>query len=254
MAKLGWKPDRKDARDRPYGAPGSDAGVPRRATLRRHLGSLILDQGETSSCVAHAIAYAVRTCHAAGGVAAPELLSRLFAYWTARARTGDQDLDEGTYIREAFKALAKLGFCPENDWPFDTEQVNVQPSREAFRQANDQKMPGFAYYRIGETGAARVTAVKHAIASGHPVVFGAIVTTAFTEDERGHVWGPPAFDAEIAGGHAMCLLEYTGDVFSGPQSWGRRAHGDGWFELTAGYLGSSHCSDFWAVVAPPVFG
>lgn len=251
MNRLGYLPDLPDERDLDFGALSLSIGsTPSSAdVLSSLLGDLILDQSITNSCVAHAIAYATYVCHRKAGNPTPKLLSRLFLYWATRKRHGAENIDGGTYIREAMKALATLGFCPEKDWPFDPGEVNAQPAWNAFRMASDQKMP-IGYFRISSIGDQRVEDVRRALANGDPVVFGTEVGEEFVTDTTRRIFDPPE---SSVGGHAMCLLEYDPISFRGPQSWGRSAHDNGWFALSPEYIASPLTRDLWAFRTVPAF-
>ena len=251
---LGWLPDLPDPRDQPFSKLALPfAKAPSSASLGKWLGTLILDQSITSSCVWHAIAYAVFVCHRKGGAAAPPLLSRLFGYFNTRVRHGSQDVDGGTYIREGIKSLAALGFCPESLWPFDPGNVNTRPDWDAYQGASDRKMP-VGYYRIDGHGSVRVDQVRAAIAAGDPVILGTEIGQDFVDDTEGLIFGPPSTSV---GGHAMCLLEYDATGFRGPQSWGMTRdgvdHPDGWFAMDAEYIASEVTRDLWAFRTVPAF-
>lgn len=245
----GYRPDSRDTRDLPFGIiEASDP--PHKASLRRW-SPAVLDQRSLNSCVAHAVAYAIGTCHAHAGVEHPELLSRLFVYWNSRSYHGDANNDDGTYLRTALKSVNKIGFCPEAVWPYDERAVREQPPHEAYREAIDQRIVA-GYFRIDSTGEQRVRDVKRAIAAGFPVVFGTGVSEQFTNALPGDSYGPPEQSA-VVGGHAMCVLEYEGGVMRGPQSWGESYGDDGWFCIVDSYLEWEWTRDIWAIKAAPPF-
>jgi hypothetical protein len=206
----------------------------------------VLDQGALNSCVAHALAYAAKAVR-------PEapLLSRLFVYWAARSFHNESDRDEGTFLRAAFRVLAKLGFCPEELWPYATASVNTKPPWAAFKAAIDQRAEA-RYYRISRRLPGDVVAdVRCAIAAGHPVVFGCDVARDFVSGRESTLhlgWRA----SEIAGGHAMALLAYDEDWFYGPNSWGPHWGESGWFRASPDFIGAA-ARDVWALVYTPHF-
>jgi hypothetical protein len=236
---LGWKPDSSDERDWSYGAPPTEQGIPRTASLSNRITSL-RDQTGTNGCVGCSIAYGFMAC---GELVQP---SAMFLYYEGRAKRGEQALDEGTFYRDVLEAFAKMGAPPEKDWPFDPSKVNAMPPWSAYRSAHPYR-ERIAYYRIDSPPGTRARAARHAIFSGNPVLIGTQVAVAFTMDRRGGYWEPPTSEQEIAGGHAMCLTEYNPKGFAGPQSWGPQAHGSGWFELADGYLEWKETRDLWVV-------
>lgn len=239
MVHFGWKPDALDVRDESLSiAPQQLESLPASASLA-HLVAQVLDQGRTSSCVAHAIAYAVQVQQFAHAPhkPAPQLMSRLFDYYCARNYTDDQNEDDGTYLRNGIKACAKLGFCPESVFPFDAQEVNRQPPLAAFRAAADQRYPT-AYYRIDSYGQERRQEIKACIAAGNPLVFGMTVSEAFI-DWHGPGYFVEDFKTPIAGGHAMCCVEYDEQGVRGPQSWGLDGGDAGWWAM------AWSCVDSW---------
>lgn len=255
---LGYRPDPPKApgekADFDAGSRFKAASIPARAS-NRHLVTSVLDQGGLSSCVAHAVLQAIRASHVRQGIDQPTLGSRLMLYYLARAQLGETEADEGTFIRLAFQSLNKFGFCPETLWPYADrgDAWRTKPGLDAFRAAYDQRaaspVPN-AYYRIYETGPARVAAVKLAIAAGHLVVFGCDVSDQFCAG----TFGAGQFDptvGNIVGKHAQAAHSY--DV-NGPEvvnSWGEAWHGDGHYRATWGAVEA--WEDCWIVDAAPYY-
>lgn len=242
----GEKPDR-DARTKLRAAP-----VPRSADNRRLVE--IIDQLGIGSCVENAVKQAVRMSHILQGARNPPFASRLFGYYLDRARTHETAEDSGTFIRLAFENQNKFGFCPESVWPYvdDGETFKRMPSPAAFRAAYDQCQPT-EYLKIFDTGADRVLAVKRAIAAGHGVAFGTLVSDKFCAGDLGLGPVPPPVGESIAGGHAMTLVGYDGDVFDVANSWGEGWGDQGFWKMSADYLKWSETDDLWICQAAPLF-
>lgn len=259
MRKFGWLPDHPDSRDKPLGAIMSASSPPESATLRPYVGD-ILNQGNLSSCVAHAIAYAIRIAHSRAGIKNPTLLSREFIYWNARKYDGSEQLDNGTMIRSGVKALNKFGFCPESAWEYDEFKVNDQPSWEAYREATDQRFELYGnsaqtpigYYRIGSEGASKVDDVKRAISAGYPVVFGTALAQEFVDNGAKRIWTPPD-PSYIIGRHALCGAEYDSNGLRGPNSWTNGWGDDGYYCLSWEYIEWEETLDLWAIKAAPAY-
>lgn len=258
MRALGYKKD-------PPKAPGEKAdfdassrfkaaAIPVRAS-NRNLITSVLDQGGLSSCVAHAVTQAVRASHVKQGVDQPALASRLMLYYLARAQLGETDADDGTFIRLAFQSLNKFGFCPETLWPYTDqgEAWKTKPGLDAFRAAYDQRSSTSvptAYYRIYDTGGARVAAVKQAIAAGHLVAFGCDVSDTFCAGD----FGAEPFDptvGTIVGGHAEAAHSYDETGVDVVNSWGPSWHGTGHWKAT--WDSVQAWDDVWIVEAAPYF-
>jgi hypothetical protein len=185
---LGYRPDLRHLLghvDRDAAARLSAAPAPPAEKDNDWLVLDILDQGGAPFCVANATAQAVRCGQVSNGVIAPRLASRLWLMFLAHAIEHMEGAFDGTYIRNAFEVLERLGFPPEEAWPYDDSpsgRFKVKPPTDAFRQAHDQIAP-FDYQRIYSTGAARVDDVKRALAGGNVVVFGTNVSWDFCDNK-----------------------------------------------------------------------
>jgi C1A family cysteine protease len=254
MSKLGYLPDPPKA---PNEKPDFDAAPmfraapppPARADIK-HLVVDVLNQGNLGSCVANAILQAVRCSHVRQGVIGPKLGSRLFGYYLARAYHHQTGEDSGTYLRSFFQALAKFGFCPESVWAYSDsdERFKRMPPLAAFRAAFDQANPT-TYRRISATGADRLDQIKRAVAAGYAVCFGTDVDVAFCSNQLAEPLKPPR--SNIAGGHAMMVGGYDGDVFEICNSWGTGWGDKGWCRFSADYLADASTRDLWLVEYAP---
>ena len=243
----GQKPDR-DARAKLRAAP-----IPYRAS-NRHLVLSVLDQGGIGSCVANAVMQAVRASQVRRGAVNPELGSRLWTYYLARASHNEQNEDNGTYIRAAFAALVALGFPPESAWPYSDAPgaYAVPPPPGVVTAAYDQRAPT-EYHRIFDTGSARVDAVKLALSQGFLICFGSPVSMRFAANDIGS--GPllPPINEPIAGGHAQVLVGYAGDEFDALNSWGEGWGHGGYWTMSRDFLEWPELEDVWLVEAAPSF-
>jgi hypothetical protein len=234
---FGYIPDAPDRRDMLLGRLGLPTTPPASASLRHFTGP-ILDQGNTNSCVAHAWASALFIADSVDGLQ-PQLDSRRFHYFNARAEHGAQGMDAGTYLRTCAKAIVRFGRPPEKAWDFG-KPINRQPSWSAYRAGHDRRGPR-GYYRIP---AGDLDGVRQAIASNKPVVFGIGIPRSFTNPDGPRVICVPRGES-IIGGHAMTIVGYDGDQFDVMNSWGARWRAFGFAWLTAEWI--SEARDLWAV-------
>lgn len=260
MRKFGWIPDAAAKKIKDWNAAPLLAKVaarPAQASLR-HLIVEILDQGPLGSCVANAGAQAVRAALVHGGAANPAALSRLFAYYYARAISpGSTQVDSGTEIRCFFDVIRKIGFCPEDAWPYDVAQFARMPPPETHQQAIDQKT-AVGYYSITSIGRQRVEDVCNAIAAGHLVVFGTQVGAAFAN----YAPGAPAVDPPVdwLGGHALCVVGYRPGAAPGTidfevvNSWSEGWGDRGFCWMSEAYMAWDETRDLWIVETAPGFG
>lgn len=255
---LGWKQSGPKEGDRDAGHLVKAAPIPVSASCRSQILS-ILDQGQLGSCVANATAQACRASMVRQGALRPALGSRLWLYYLARAFDHDTANDDGTFGRNAFMALTQWGLPQEDLWPYSDDSSSGapftrMPNVDAFRAAFDQSVVSNPrYFRIFETGSARVDAAKAAIAAGHCVVFGTSVSHQFCEQDPGGTIIPPPVALSLAGGHELTIAEYDEGSFGIVNSWGSSWGQGGWCRFAPDYIAWDASDDFWIVDAAPIF-
>lgn len=252
---LGWK---KDPPKKPGDKPDFLARVklgldppPKTASNRPNILSIV-NQLVLSSCTGNASAQAIRAAMVKAGVKDPELASRLFLYYLARAYDHNTYNDDGANIRNIFAGAVEFGVPRETLWPYsdntdgDNAPFRTMPSSAAFRGAFDQHK-GASYHRIDSTGQERIDDVKRAIAAGYCVVFGTLVSTDFASDRLGTGPIPPPTNKPIAGGHALCIAEYDETSFGVVNSWGPDWGDGGWCKFSPDYIAWTETDDLWIV-------
>ncbi len=242
---VGYIPDEPDSRDFSFDKLGlGSTELPPEVSMRSHVG-MVLDQLSTNSCVANAICNAIAIADSSqNGITNPVLVSRLFAYYNARAYHGSEKFDDGTYLRYCIKGLVKFGMPNEVEHAFRVLRVNRRPSWNAYRKAFDRRGPS-GYYRIFESGASRIQAIKSALANGYPVCFGTPVDREFLRQDGPAVVG--RMTGPIVGGHAMIWLGYRnrngGDEFLTLNSYGRNYRDGGFVWMTDDVVADSNTRD-----------
>lgn len=224
------------------------ARLPRKVDLRPHMTS-VEAQGETSSCVANAVAgaYEYLVKQHRGDDAYD--VSRLFIYYNARAIADDLDPtegpeleDEGTLIGAAIEGLKRYGACSEETWPFEEDSVNEAPPEEAFEEA------GAFLVEDVEQVPTNLDAWKAALAEGNPIVFGINLFESFDAQRRpGMVPSPSPREVARAehGGHAMLCVGYSDvdRVFIVRNSWGDEWGDGGYCYIPYAYLMNPRFND-----------
>jgi len=256
---LGWIPDRPKRNNEKQDWNADDLlslDVLESSASNRSFIVSVLDQGNMNTCVANAVFQQIRADHKRQGITNPKLGSRLWGYYLSRAQHSAVHLDEGTYLRTLFTAIDKLGYPPEDSWPYLHDKVNgeyrwsIMPATDAFMSAHDQRTP-VRYYRIYQSGYKRITAIKRAISEGRTVSFGALITNKFIRGDF-DIAVPPEDKDAIAGGHAMLVVGYDSRSFDIVNSWGTDWKDGGYCKFSYDYIVSSYCRDFWVVENSPV--
>src|SRR5437764_8312443 len=245
IGRYGWVPDLPDARDFLYAAPPEVlAELPPKADLRDECPP-VYDQGNLGSCTANAIAGAYEFDQTRQGL--PDFMpSRLFIYYNERTLEGTVDSDSGAMIRDGIKSVAKLGVCPEDEWPYDPARFRYRPSVKCFKDA--AKHQAVVYRNVLQS----LPQLRGCIASGKPVVFGFSVYESFESREvaRTGVVPMPERREKQVGGHAVLAVGYddTDERFIVRNSWGASWGADGYCTMPYGYLTSPQlAADFWAI-------
>jgi C1A family cysteine protease len=214
--------------------PTLDLDLPKKVDLRP-LMTPVEDQGALQSCTANAIAgayeYLIRK-HTGEHVD----LSRLFIYYNARWRDGEQDQDSGSVIQYGMESLARFGACHEWVWPYDPEAVLERPKRSSYVEA--EKFRTLSMQRVS----VELDDWKQCLAEGYPIVFGCALFESFDRCEtRGGVVPMPD-PKEVARGehgrHAMLCVGYSDvdEVFIVRNSWGAEWGAAGYCYMPYNYL------------------
>ena len=238
-----WRPDIPDHRDWLFTAK-TGVDLPKIADLRA-MCPPVYDQGQLGSCTANGLAAAVQFEHRKQGIAPDVVPSRLFIYYNERAIEGTVGSDSGAQIRDGVKSLAKIGVCPETEWPYAVAKYRSKPAAKCFSDAASAKISSYS----------RLTTLNdmlHCLADGYPFVFGFTVYDGFESDQvaKTGVLNLPAHGEKMLGGHAVAAVGYNLDAkrFIVRNSWGSGWGMAGYFTMPFDYLTSRNLSDdFWTI-------
>jgi len=236
---FGWRRDKLDHRDIKYSAYPIQVKKP--IDLREHM-PVIYDQGQTSSCVANATAAAFEYVRMAQTL--PDWIpSRLFIYWLARSYEGSTITDDGSQIRDAVKAVSKVGAPSEKIWPFSIDHVNTRPTVEAFNAAKHSMI--LSYDSVPQ----KLEHILSCLTHNGPVLFGSSVFSEIQTTTDGYI-PMPGPDEQPIGGHAMLIVGWQPDTQrfiirnSWSESWGDKGYG----YMDAAYiLNESLTDDLWVL-------
>ncbi|MGD0086719.1 MAG: C1 family peptidase [Verrucomicrobiota bacterium] len=246
ISRYGWLPDLPDERDHFYAAPvAATAVLPASADFRPQCPP-VYDQGQLGSCTANAIAGAIQFDRLKQQLAQVFVPSRLFIYYNERATEHTVDSDSGAQIRDGIKSVAKLGDCPETEWPYTIARFKTKPSPECYADALRYRV--VSYQRLTPV----LSQLKGCLASGYPFVFGFTVYESFESPQvarTGHASLPGSSERAI-GGHAVVGVGYQDakQWFIVRNSWGSGWGLKGYFTLPYAYLTDENlASDFWTI-------
>ncbi len=174
IKRYGWVPDTPDQRDHLYAVPVVQLKtLPPKVDLRPQCPNVVYDQGQLGSCTGNAIACAIQFERLKQKLKPDFVPSRLFIYYNERVMEGSVASDSGAQIRDGIKSVAKLGDCPETEWPYAIAKFATQPPAKCFSDA--LKYKAVLYQRVIQTQ----YQMKGCLASGYPFVFGFSVYESF---------------------------------------------------------------------------
>lgn len=233
--------------------------LPRSDSVREFIVDGPLRQSRIGSCVTNSGFQGIRSAHNRDGVQNPKLGSRLAQYFLCRSYIHTENWDSGCHIRDFFRSINDFGFLPEDDYDFgyDITKYNVAPPPVTFRRMFDQRLKqdesaNLRYWRIYDTGEARLVMFRQCLAQNLFVVFGTKLSEEFVLYDQGDkVWDVPT---DTVGGHAMMLTDYFEDGhFGAIGSWGPDAHDHGYHHFTPDYMAWAGTRDCWAIERPPYY-
>jgi C1A family cysteine protease len=246
--KRSWLPDVPDVRDVPYSSIRPQNRLLRSIARPRYVYHREIDfpevynQGMIGSCVGHGVA---NVCSYAVGYnlldddTRPPDLSRLFLYYIARR---NKRADEGAYIREGIKAVAKYGAPLEEDWPYVESRFSANPPKEVWKEASKRAV-GVRYYRLADLGD-----ILDCVAQGFPVVYGMMLYESFDRVGSDGKVSMPLTRERATGGHCMTIIGYNGRTreFYVRNSWGKNWGSRGHCWVPYAYI-EGLADDFWTV-------
>jgi C1A family cysteine protease len=247
----GWIQDKPDLRDKNYYDHAYKVErvqvLPTSVSLQAQCPG-IYQQGNKGSCTSQAIAGDLEFLQMKQQEKS-ETPSRLFIYYNERAMEGTVNQDAGAEIRDGIYSVAKLGACPESEWPYsdDDIQFKKKPSKRCYTDA--LKHQALSYQRI--TG---LTQMKTSLAAGFPFVFGFLVYESFESNEVAStgVMPTPVHGEQLLGGHAIMAVGYddASQRLLIRNSWGASWGGPmaGYFTMPYSYaVNAKFCNDFWTI-------
>lgn len=192
------------------------------------------DQGGLGSCVAFATTYALRSylerkadgkplVNASGAADPSRVFSPAFTYNNIpRGPNG------GSTFPYALSFLRKYGALPWQEAPYDGTQVGPPADTTQLKRAESWRIGGWGRVDV------KTRDLKAFLATGVPVLFGAMVDQGFQEAKAGHVW--KAKVEPVLGGHAMVLVGYDDakNAFRVQNSWSTAwgEGGTGWIDYS----------------------
>ena len=219
--------------------------LPAVVDLRRHCPP-VYDQLHLNSCSANAIAAALRYNELREGRSDVPSPSRLFIYYNERVLAGVVGTNSPVSLRDGYRAVTKLGACPEALWPYQVRRFRRPPTPRCFRAARRHR--AIAYYRLRRA----ISDVRACLAARFPLVMALAVHQSMMgrDVRRTGVVPVPTRRDRLRRGHAVLAVGYdhATRLITFRNSWGH-----GWGDHGYGYLPYEFLSspeltwDFWTM-------
>ena len=230
--------------DLPKAQPPEGVDIPPRMDLRRFL-PVPGDQGESQSCVAWALSYMLTCQFAQAGDWDPsrddQRLSPAFLF----AQMAQGNCSKSSDASVGLNLAQEKGCCTWASMPYDDGQCAVQPSDEAFDEAQKYRPANWTTILVINTAHVRAF-----VASGSPVLIGIRVYQGF-RDLQGRDATYVTRQGEPLGDHAIAVVGYDDDrrAFLVINSWGT-AWGDGGYAWIAYDVWSSIVREGYVIRIP----
>ena len=217
--------------------------------------SPIEDQGQLGSCTANAAAGLVEYFERRAFGKHIDA-SRLFIYKATRNLLGWTG-DTGAYLRSAMEALVLFGAPPEDYWPYEIAQFDVEPS--SFLYAFAASFQATKYFRLDPNGTAPARVlqnIKSFLAAGFPSMFGFPVYDEYMHIAEDGTVPYPSSQSHLYGGHANAAVGYDDNLMIGGDkgallvrnSWGTAWGATGYAWLSYKYVTEGLAVDWWSLV------
>ncbi len=241
--KFNIKPSLPDDRDYIYKNDSTE--VLRESVDLREWDTIVESQDSLGSCSSNALTNAYELCVNRLYPKYFTHLSRLFIYYNTRVEYGDIQKDDGMFLRDGLKSLAKFGVCSEELWPYDITKFNYAPSEECYKDAEKRKI--FKYEKLISN-----YYIAQVLNNNKPVVFGMEIYDSFMDlNERISTVNLPSRKEKSLGGHAMCMVGYDLEkkLFLAKNSFGPNWGDNGYCWIPFDYI-TQEGYDIWTFDIP----
>lgn len=178
----------------------------------------IKSQGQVGACASFAFTSVYEYILNKNGKLTESDLSERFLYYNTRKRMGDINVDSGSNMYDAGKALEEEGLCSEDLCPYvnDFEAQKEIPSAQAYADGLTRRVAETMNVNIKEQD------IKSALVEGYPVIVSLHLHESFNNiGSDGFVRKPDESDP-VVGWHAMVIVGFSDKdkVFIVRNSWG----------------------------------
>lgn len=183
------------------------------------------NQGKQQSCVAWAVAYALKSYQEKVELGQQYRFSPSYIY-----NQINKGMNVPTYITDALDMLSEQGVCQFEDMPYNEDDWTTLPGEKQKLVAKPYRID--FWRQVNTVGTKEI---KAQLSAGYPVVIGASISREFQTDgfaqKAAFIWKDPGVSI---GGHCMLLVGYDDakNAFKVMNSWGTEwgDNGFGWID------------------------
>jgi len=199
-------------------------------------------QGQQGSCVAWAVAYAAASYYENNSPQRTTNNFRGSPSYIYNQLTTDRTCNSGLYIGSALNVYKHEGIASLSEFPYNQNQCSLIPDANIKSKAFLHRIHNFK--TITDR---KLTTIQGEIQKGHPVIFGMMISPAFS-----NYWNNKSTFREGPirenSGHAMVIVGYddSRQAFKVLNSWGRDFADNGfvWIDYTTFF---THLQDAWVI-------
>ena len=172
------------------------------------------NQGIQQSCVAWAVAYALKSYQEKLELGQQYLFSPSYIY-----NQINNGMNAPTYVTDALNMLSDQGVCELSEMPYNENDWTSKPTETAKADAKKFRIDFWRQVNVQD-----IKEVKAQLAAGYPVIIGADVSKEFINEgysqKADFIWKTAGTSS---GGHCMLLVGYNDqkNAFRVMNSWGK---------------------------------
>ena len=202
----------------------------------------VLNQGQLGSCVSNSFAQYILMM-----TQNKYFISRIHNYYCSRLLDKLSNIeDTGLDIRSACKTISKVGYCLEENWPYNIQQFDAMPPLICFQPPICKFPKQYSYIFItGNNSSLLLNNLKNFLyQNGRPIIFGFNVYDSFftkVVETTGMVPFPNVTKESFLGGHCMLIVGYDENIkrFICLNCWGKNWGAAGYCYIQYDYLTNS---------------
>lgn len=221
--------------------------------------SPVRSQGKLGSCSCFAVGAMYEVCINRAGALPPGVkadVSERFMFYHSNVLRGKPE--GGSNFNTMLEVMGSHGVCPEDMYPYTTDDLSVPPGDDATAEALNHRVLLARQIPLRSDGS-KYDCVTHnhrlltsALSEGYPVGFSLKIFDDFGTAPGGHVGYPTGLEPDFddPGYHAMVLVGYSeaDKCYIVRNSWGEDFGDKGYCYVSAAYIDDPEYNNFACII------